>query len=314
MGKLQRYLWPKTALIFWHDKEKIDAAFGYLGKEGVEIAERRTIPIAERDELTSWYDEIVRTYPHTYVAAMLDTINQGALPECGKRAMERFGVDAALVHTLCVENRWLVYTSLVEMKWFEQKFKGITFDLLFSPFMILYHAARSRLEKEPALFVLHLGGVAFLAILSEDGLRYAQVLVVPETAGDAEDEEEGVEEVTFDLEMIEEDEVAPISDVDVLGEFQEEEDRLTGGEDEEALEKLEYTLNLFEELKDAIHRFYHDERYPNDFVEKVTIFDTDDLGSDMVRYIQDELFMQATLEPFDPIEAMAALTAQEVGG
>jgi len=47
-------------------------------------------------------------------------------------------------------------------------------------------------------------------------------------------------------------------------------------------------------------------------VEKVTIFDMDDLGSDFVRYIEDELFMQANLLRFDPIDVMAVLVAEEV--
>ena len=316
MGKLQRYFWPKTALCFYLDGETVHAAFGFVEKGAVDVEERRAVPLERKKELVEWYEEIRRTYPKTYVAAMLDTINQGALPECGKAAYEKYGVDAALVHTLCVEESWSVYTSLVEMKWFEQKFKGIEFDLLFSPFVLLYEKSRPHLEESPTLHLLHQHGVAFLAVFSRNRLWYAQVLVVSESAEEEVppmEEEEG-EELGFDLEMLdEESEIAPIADADVLGGFDSGEGKEGAeAEDESALERLEYTLNLFEELKEAVARFYHDDRYPHEFIEKVTIYDMDDLGSDLARYIEDELFMEATVEPFDPLEVMARLVPREL--
>lgn len=317
MGKLQRYFWPKTALLFYLNEDRIEAAFGYIEGGEIDVQKRRSFPAEKRSDLTEWYREIRRTYPKTYVAAMLDTINQGALPFCNKSTFERFGVDPSLVHSLCVDDKWLAYTSLVEMKWFEQKFKEIEFDLLFSPFVLLYQRSKSLFEKDPGLFILHQKGVAFLAVFSEEKLWYADVLVISEGKVENEIYEEKAEEeegLAFDLDLLGEDEdVEPISDVDILGEFKEDVDeKVSGLEDESALELLEYNLNLFEEMKDAIAKFYHDDRYSHAFVEKVTIFDMDDLGSDFVRYIEDELFMQANLLRFDPIDVMAVLVAEEV--
>ena len=318
MGKLQRYFWPKTAFLFYLNEEKIEAAFGYVQKDEIDVQERRSIPLEKRSDMVEWYEEIRRTYPKTYVAAMLDTVNQGALPFCNRSTFERFGVDPALVHSLCIEDKWLAYTSLVEMKWFEQKFKEIEFDLLFSPFVLLYERSKSLLEKEPGLFMLHQKGVAFMAVFSEEKLWYSNVLLISEGKAESEIYEESGEEedagLAFDLDLLGEDEeIEPISDVDILGEFKEDiGEKERGIEDESALQLLEYNLNLFEEMKDAIAKFYHDDRYPHAFVEKVTIFDMDDLGSDFVRYIEDELFMQASLLRFDPIDVMAKLVAQEV--
>jgi len=246
---------------------------------------------------------------------MLDTTNQGAIPECSKASLEKYGIDAALVHTLCVDESWLAYTSLVEMKWFEQRFKGVEFDLLYSPFVLLYRKCMPMLDNKPALFMLHQNGVVFFAIFSKERLWFAQVLIVSSGAeSEVEDhmeEDEGVE-LAFDLEMIEE-EVESISDADLLGEFKEdlEESRI---ENESAFELLEYNLNFFEEMKGALSRFYHDDRYSHDFIERVTIFDMDDLGGDLVRYIEDELFMKASLHTFDPIEVMAELVADDLEG
>ncbi|WP_457595120.1 hypothetical protein [Hydrogenimonas sp.] len=313
MGKLGRYFWPKTALLFYIFEETLFCAFGYVEEGRFDLQERREMASAKSNELVEWLDEIRQTYPKTYVAAMLDTINQGAAPGCSKAALERYGVDAALVHTLCVDESWLAYTSLVEMKWFEQKFKGVEFDLLYSPFVLLYRHCRPLLDEKPALFLLHQKGVAFLAIFSKKRLWYAQVLVISasEEGEEIDEEEEEAGGLAFDLEMIDE-EVESISDMDLLGEFREGIDEKSPEEDESAFELLEYNLNLFEEMKGALSRFYHDDRYNHDFIERVTIYDMDDLGGDLVRYIEEELFMQASLHTFDPIEVMATLVAEDL--
>ncbi|WP_456381493.1 hypothetical protein [Hydrogenimonas sp.] len=314
MIKLERYFWPKTAFLFYLNEEKIEAAFGFVERSEIDIRERRSFAFEKKSEMIRWYKEILHTYPKTYTAAVLDTINQGALPTCGEEAMKRFGVDEALVDSICIEGKWLVYVSRVEMKWFEQKFKEIEIDLLYSPFVLLYQRSKSLWEENPGLFLLHQKGVVFLAVISKERVWYAQVLLIDEKKVREDSlEEKGGEELSFDLDLLEEEGIEPISDVDLLGDFKED---LGGtgetGEEASALELLEYNLNLLEEIKDAVSRFYSDERFDHAFIEKVTIFDMDGLGDDFVRYIEDELFMEARMLRFDPIDKLSLLVPREV--
>ncbi len=315
MGKLGRYFWPKTALLFYLYEERIYAAFGYIEDGEFDMQERREFEMSKAAGLHEWFEEIRQTYPKTYICAMLDTANQGAVPGCLKSDLEKYGIEVALVHRLCIENSWTAYTSIVEMKWFEQKFKGIDFDLLYSPFVLLYKKSLPLLDTKPALFLLHQNGVAFLAIFSEGRLWYAQVLIIGSGEDSDMDGDEGEPKepggLSFDLEMIDED-VESISDLDLLGEFKEEIEQKPELEDESAFELLEYNLNLFEEMKGALSRFYHDDLYSHDFIERVTIFDMGDLGEDLVRYIEDELFMQASLYSFDPIEVISTLAVKDL--
>jgi len=323
LGKLSRYFWPKTVLLFYIDDNNIEAAFGFIGKEGVDIQERRTIAQSEKSSLAAWYKEIVHTYPKTYTAAMLDTVNQGALPGCDRSVFMRFGVEAALVQSFCVDGIWEVYASLVEIKWFEQEFKGIVLDLAYSPFVLLYARSRPYLEETPTLFIFHQEGIAFVIVLSKERMWYAQILIIPKESVNEEEEphedislDEEIEGLSFDLEEISaENEVEPISDTDVLSDFKEEIEQKPKAEvNESALELLEYNLNLFESLKESVASFYHDDRYPHEFIEKVVIFDAASLEQDIVRYIEDELFMEVSLHRFDPIEALAMIAAQEIKG
>jgi hypothetical protein len=163
---------------------------------------------------------------------------------------------------------------------------------------------------------LHLRGVAFAAVISHDRFWYARTLVVSEGGGDEDtiapvsDEDESL---AFDLDLIDE-EIEPISDVDMLRDFKgDEEEENPPENDEEALELLEYTLNLFESLKEALGDFYHDERYRQTFVEKVEVLDTVGIGNDLARYVEDELFMEAAVHTFDPIETMGDMAFKEIG-
>ena len=309
MVKLQRYLWPKTLLLFFVQEESIEAAFGYIEKNGVSIEARRTFKGKKREhELMDWYEEILQAYPKTYLATMLDSANQGAIPNCSKHDMKRFDIEGSLVHTLCIEGSWLVYVSLVEMKWFEKKHKSLTFDLIFSPFVMLYEKVKPKLTKTPILVVLHQSGVLYVTVFSNEGLWFSQVLTISDSSIDEEileSEEDDDIGLAFDLESLDTD-IEPVSEVDTS-------DNLDSNE-ESGLELLEYDLSFSDRLKSAIENFYHNDLYRHEFLETIFIYDIDEkIGKDIVRYIEDELYMNCSLQVLDPIEIMGELAFSDLG-
>ncbi|SFP30580.1 hypothetical protein [Hydrogenimonas thermophila] len=316
MGKLQRYWWPKTLLLFYLNEETIEAAFGYIEKDGVSIEVRQTFEGKKREhKLVEWYKEILQTYPKTYLATMLDTANQGAISGCSKQDLEKFDIKSSLVHTICIEDSWLAYVSLVEMKWFENKYKSLTLDFLFSPFVMLYDKVKPNLTNTPILTVLHQKGVLYVAVFSKEGLWFSQVMTVSEASLDddmLESEEDDDIGLAFDLDSMETD-IEPISEVDTLDDFKEDITSENLDTDEEAeLELLEYDLDFFDRLKSSIENFYHNDLYKHDFLEAIAIYDIDaQIGKDIVRYIEDELFMSCSLQTFDPIESMSKLVIKD---
>lgn len=316
MGKLQRYWWPKTLLLFYLNEEIIEAAFGYIKKDGVSIEVRRTFEGKKREnKLVEWYEEILQTYPKTYLATMLDTANQGAISGCSKQDLEKFDIKSSLVHTICIENSWLAYVSLVEMKWFEKKYKSFTLDFLFSPFVMLYDKVKPNLTNTPILTVLHQKGVLYVAVFSKKGLWFSQVMTVSEASLDddmLDSEEDDDIGLVFDLDSMGTD-IEPISEVDTLDDFKEDVTSENLDTDEEAkLELLEYDLDFFDRLKSSIENFYHNDLYKHDFLETIAIYDIDaQIGKDIVRYIEDELFMSCSLQTFDPIESMSKLVVKD---
>ncbi len=315
MGKLSRYFWPKCLLLFYLRDETIEAAFGYLEKEGVDLVERRRFGPGEKGDFEAWYKELEALYPRTYVGTLLETVKQGAFPGCGPKALQTYGIESALHNVVCVDEQWSAYVSSVEMKWFEQRFKEVAFDYLFSPFVLLYSALQRQKEwtQRCCCAVLHRKGLAFGAIfLPQKGLCYAQILPLTVGSGVLDgtlSTDEAEEELAFDLDLLDEEDVEPIEDVDMLGEFKETEEKEEGNES--GLEMLEYNLNFFDAVKEMIERFYKDDRYPRAFVEQVVLFDMEQTGDDFVRYVEDELFMEGAVVRTDPLQIMADLIAEE---
>ena len=318
MGKLQRYLWPKTLLLFYMNEETIEAAFGYIEKDSVSIEVRQTFEGKRREqELVEWYKEILQTYPKTYLATMLDSTNQGAISGCLKQDLEKFDINSSLVHTICIEESWLAYVSLVEMKWFEKKYKSLVLDFIFSPFVMLYEKVKSNLTNTPILAVLHQKGVLYVAVFSKkDGLKFSQILTISEDSLDddmLDNEDDDDFDLAFDLDELDTD-IEPISEVDTLDDFKKEISSETLDKNEESgLELLEYDLNFFDRLKSAIESFYYGDLYEHDFLEAIFIYDINSqIGKDIVRYIEDELFMSCTLQPFDPVNCMSKLVINDL--
>jgi len=318
--KLQRFLWPKTIIICFINGESIEAGFGYIEKDRVAIEIRRKFEGKKREEeLVEWYEYILQTYPKTYVATMLDSTNQGAIFGCSKQELQKFDIDSSLVHSLCIDNSWLVYVSLIEMKWFEKKYKSLTFDFIFSPFVMLYEKIKHNLSKQPILAVLHHSGIVYVSVFSEDGLWFSKIVTVTlenaleeDVLEDIEDEDDGL---AFDLDSLDAD-IEPIGEVDTLDEFKEDTSSNETDEksEENELELLEYDLKFFDTIKSSIENFYHCDLYRHEFLDTIYIYDINGrIGKEIERYIQDELYMSCTLQSFDPIETIGKLAYIELG-
>ncbi len=315
MGKLARYFWPKCGLLFYIAEDRIETAFGFFEKGALNIEVRRSFPLQKKEEFFDWYRQIRQIYPKLYAVSMIETLNQGALPGCSRRIFEKFGVDEALSRHLCIEDRWSAYVSLVETKWLEEKFKGIELDLLYSPFVLLYRHVRSKLDEVPGLYILHQNGLLYMMVLTRDRFWFAHASAVPlghgKSAVEAGVDVDETDDLAFDLDLLEEEESVEAAADEALN-LLEKEDQGNEKGDAEDLALLEYNLNLYEEVKETITRYYRDDRYEETFIQKVMLCDSDGNVSDFPRYVEDELFMPATLERFDPIEAMADLAAGEV--
>lgn len=316
MGKLARYFWPRCGFLFYVAQDRIETAFGFFEKRVLHIQSRQSFPLKQKEDFFDWYRQIRQTYPRLYAVSMIETLNQGALPGCSPRIFEKFGVDEALSRYLCIQKSWSAYVSLVETKWYEEKFKAIELDLLYSPFVLLYRHVHSKLDEVPGLYILHHNGLLYMMVLTRDRLWFAHASAVPrgneESPVEAGVDVDETDDLAFDLDLLEEEESVEAAADEALSLLDKEEN---GSEEEgvEDLALLEYNLNLYEEVKEAITRYYRDNRYEETFIQKVMLCDSDGNVNDFPRYVEEELFMPATLERFDPIDVMADLAAGEVG-
>jgi len=68
----------------------------------------------------------------------------------------------------------------------------------------------------------------------------------------------------------------------------------------------------FEILTDMLKKYYYDARYENDFVEKMYIAQTDTVGSDFKKYLEEELFVNVIIRKVSVVDELLALARYEV--
>lgn len=313
MGRLTPFLWPKVLAALYFEEQSMSVVYALSeGKQGHAEPIRRTFALTDEalsGKARDFLDEIRETYPKCYFAVMPSTLIQGATDSCDRSVLSALDVDVAQMQRHCVDGRWQVYLSRVEMRLFIKRLGGIEPDFVFSPFVVLKMLAEPSIGEHLCAFVLHEKGTLTLGIWSKERLWYAKRLAISENF-EEESEEEDLG-FSFDLDDMEAD-TETVSGIDTLEDFEGE----AGSSDDEAsqndLALLEYDLDVYEALKETIEHYYHDDRYPHEFVSAMRIYDVGGLGEDIVRFIEDELFIDTVYEPCNVPDLLIRLSSAEL--
>jgi hypothetical protein len=283
--------------------------------------------------------------PLHYVALLNLKSKQGALPECfGHTTDELEEISAA--KTLCRNGEWLLYTSLRELDSLQGEYKGIGLDFIFSPFSILEHFFADKIKGSFALYALALNDSFSVALFEEGKLEYAhhypmheeKSLSIEDETLDSfavgikmEDEiEKGISlddiESLDDLDILEElEDLSNIEDLDSLDDIVEfSEDELTfeekrlsspkGDSMKKQMDQFNKDYHRFELIQRTLIRFYGGERCRNRFVETVYIADGYGSGSELKRYLEEELFLNVLIRHIDVADEVVALSILEEEG
>jgi len=301
-------------------------------------------PTAEANEFVkSYMDES----PYTYVSVLNDTLTQGAIPTCSMHQAEVFS-DLGSCVTLCHENKWMVYAEKSELNALQKRFMINGLDFIFSPFFILSHFFADKLGGKTTLLVLIQDDYLSLCIFHEGELLFANHYATKDAVEDesmSEDLEENVaESLDFNLEGEEDlsinlddmdaldeldalddlDNLQDLDDLDDLDEIEDFEESLNEAveESEVALEeaKTKYDSKIdnfsddykrFQLIQAALQQFYSDDKYNNQFVEEIYIADACESGPDLIRFLEEELFVTAYKRSVDLEKELVSMAMKE---
>lgn len=288
-------------------------------------------PSAELNDFIKGYmDES----PFTYVAVLNDSMTQGAVPTCSMHEAERFS-DLGSCVTLCNENKWMVYAEKSELNALQKRFRKTGLDFIFSPFFTLSTFFSDKIEGKTALLVLIQDNYLSLCVFSQGELLFANHYATADAMEDekmSEEMDESAEEslgfdldddnISIDLDDIDAldeldalddlDNLQDLDDLDDLDDLEDFEESLNDAveESEVALEeaKTKYDSKIdnfsddykrFQLIQAALHHFYNDDKYDNQFVEEAYIADACETGQDLTRFLEEELFVSVFKRSID---------------
>jgi hypothetical protein len=313
-------------------------------KKEIEKQSRRFEGESAYTQLCSYVLKQCELSPIYYVALLNPYPKQGALLSCTANTLEEME-ELIGTQTLCREEKWLLYASRRELDALAGEYKSIGLDFIFSPFSILEHFFADKIKGGFALYALAQKDAFTIAIFDEGRLEYAyhypirskspldedeESIDVDFSMGIRDDEdpkrEKGISlddiESLEDLDILDElNDLSDIEDLDNLEEIVEfsedeptfEEKKLTGfGSDiKRDMDRFNQDYQRFELIQRTLIRFYDGERCRDRFVETVYIADGYGSGSELKRYLEEELFLNVLIRRIDIADEVIALSVLE---
>ena len=294
-----------------------------------------TITLSE--EMVSFIKASITESPFYYISILDHTLYQGAFPVCTRKSLAYFkNVDSDEI--VCIRNSWSVYTPKDELYAIERAYKDIGIDFVFSPFIVLSHIFKDKLDTKMSMFILIEEEKLSLSVFDDFDLVYAEYLSIAEddeeTLIDEEDEDDldddflnddfGLDDLDEldDLggldDMEELDDFGNIEDLDSLDDIDEFSDakEISQSSDMEesndsAAANFQNDYQRFLTIQDSVNNFYKSEKYKSEFVENVYLADTVGIG-DLKRYLEDEMFMNVFTRKISIEEVLSEIARLEL--
>ena len=291
----------------------------------LEEEKRFTIPSRERlsKEVVNYLQELQAEVEQTYIALFLNSHGQGIVPSCQKSVYEKFHIDYAHVTDVCIDNRYSIYASDIDIKWSQKIFAETGLDFLFSPFLILDSLRKKeKVHKEIALYMLVGYNSMAIMIVRDQDLLYGTFI---NYAKEEDLLSSGFEEEEIDMEDDVEDDIFDEFDLDLEMEESEEIADILEDVEKDIVEKVErdtaiitvknrlfgQDLRLVKYFDASLREFYESDMYESDFITYVKIYDGAKLNADVIAYLQEQLLVEIEIVPVDLLDELLDLAKEE---
>ncbi len=269
------------------------------------------------EKVTSFLQKLQEDYENTYISLFLNTFGQGVIPGCDVDSLEKYNIDKKSVKTICVEDRFLMYATYIDIKWAEKLFAKIGLDFIFSPFLVLDYFTKAFKEseaynpKETTLYILHTKNAITLMIEREGKLLYGSFLNVAKDENlltsdyDDVDLDEGIEFDDSDLELDDSD-----IELDDIGDAGSDNDFSSNLLEDVILD--EQDKRIIKYIDSSLKEFYSNDNYDSSFINSVRIYDDAGISEGVLNHLQDELLLDTTAQNISVNSAMLELSMMEV--
>ena len=275
--------------------------------------------------------------PFYYISFLDASSSQGAIPTCAKNRIAYY-YDVSDSEYKCQDSKWINYTSKTDLYEVERHYREIGVDFIFSPFSVLAHFFKDKIDGQAAIYVLLQEDFISLAVFKESELLYAQrVGMKSDSAKEELDSVDAAMDMDVDLNLddsIDLDNVSvtdemdslddfgdiedldSLDDIDEFSETQDVEEEFYHEHEEESEQESDDFFNedyqRFFLVQSAINSFYKDVRYQSEFLENIYIADAVGVTGELKRYFEEEMFMNAYVRRMSLGAEVSALARLEV--
>jgi len=283
--------------------------------------EKKSFDIESKEKLTpeviNYLNSLQDMHEQTYVALFLNTLGQGAISGCNTGAYEKFGVDKKSVKSICIEDSFTIYASLIDINWVDKIFQNVGLDFIFSPFLVLNSFLKKdtdTLKKdEVKLYILNTNNGLTIMIKQRSKLLYGSFFnLAKEENLLYEDFESGDSSSVDNLEEELFDEIDIDEDSDEVEEMQEFDDDISFDDEDMQSGLSQKDMRFVKYLDASLKEFYHSDLYESSFINSVKIFDDIGISDDVIRHIEGELFLEISVENINILEEICEIAQEEV--
>ncbi len=278
--------------------------------------------------------------PYYYISVLDSSSTQGAIPTCLKNRLSYYQ-DVSDCEYKCHDSKWTYYTSKTNLYDMEKKYKRVGIDFIFSPFSVLAHFFKDKLEGQTSLYLLIEDYYISVGVFADMQLLYAEHLNISDYRENEElyivndEQDDGLElelDDSIDLEGINAiddmdsldslDDFGDIEDLDSLEDIDEFSDTQDIEEEFNQEQEEELVMNAhssssddykrFFLIQNSINAFYKDDKYESEFIDNVYVADAVGVSLDMKRYFEEEMFMNVYIRRIVLGDALLELAKEEL--
>lgn len=287
-------------------------------------------------KMLAFIESYTKGSPYFYISILDNSLSQGAIPTCDKNRLSYY-YDVSGSELKCADKKWTYFTSKTDLYSIEKKYEKIGVDFIFSPFTLLWHFFRDKIDKNLAMFVLIQTSSISVTVFKEGSLLFGEHLDMHHML-----EEDGLSSENLD-ENFDSDESIDLEDVDVDGEEMELIDDFGDIEDLDAIEEIdefaqhrdaeEELLEAVEEpkssdenlgfneeyqhfllIQSSIASYYKDEKYDSSFIENIYIADNIGVQAELKKYLEEEMFVNVYIRQTNISMELCELAKRELEG
>ena len=264
-------------------------------------------------EVINFLNELQEEYDNTYIALFLNTLGQGLIPQCDENLLEKYHIDRHSVKTICVDKRFMMYATLIDIKWADKIFHNVGLDFVFSPFLILdyYIQKEEDIKDQVTLYILNTNNALTIMISKERKLLYGSFFNVAKEenllytdyskANDVLEEDETFDELDLEEDELEIDDIANVTDNShFVSTIMKEKAQLS--------EKDERVIKY---LSAALKEFYTNDLYESEFINHAKIYDGAGIDEGVMQYIENELLLDTSAVNISVRDAILELSIKE---